>query len=92
MDDAPPLPEQLAVPLPQLPVRPPTTTSPSTPPQVDNGAPRGRAIQDAVLAAAAQSLADEVRSTLPEALWPQMLDELRRRLDVSGDDLLDYLE
>jgi hypothetical protein len=49
-------------------------------------------LSELVIGAAAQALADSVRTGVPAALWPRLLDRLRRDLGVSSDDVLDLLE
>lgn len=82
----PDVPEQLTVPIVATPSPAAGRGMPQTPPAV------GRGVHNAVVKAAAESVAADLRASLPEALWPQMLDELRRSLGVSGEDLLEYLE
>ncbi len=49
-------------------------------------------LHHAVVAAAAAAMSDEVRASVPPALWPVLIDSLRRSLNVSADDILDLLE
>lgn len=103
LEGGPVVPEQLVVPVPTSAARavdphPESTTqdpveratkAPETASSTSTGR---RAMHAAVVSAAADSLAEEVRASLPEHLWPQMIDELRRRLGVAGEDLLDFLD
>jgi hypothetical protein len=58
-------------------------------------APVGGVALDDIAALVARTvavkLADAVRPAVPPAAWPRVIDELRRELGVSGDDLLDCM-
>ena len=90
MEGSPVVAEQLLVPVEPQPALVRATPEAAGEPQPPG--PRSKAVHAAVLAAAADSLAAEVRDALPEALWAQAVNELRLRLNVSADAMLDLLE
>lgn len=49
-------------------------------------------LTELVIGAAAAGLADSVRSGVPAALWPRLIDRLRQELGVSSEQVLDLLE
>jgi hypothetical protein len=49
-------------------------------------------ISNLVVAAAAAGLADSLRGGVPAALWPRVLDRLRRDLGVTSEQALDHLD
>lgn len=77
-------------------VLPPTGQTPDTPVTADvdliGDSDRPRRMGQAVATTVAQLCADEVRDTVPERLWPDVIDQRRRELGVSSDDLLERLD
>lgn len=87
MEGSPAVAEQLAIPD-QPPVASPTELAPKREP----ASARSAALKAAVLSTAAMTLAEDVRSSVPTAMWPELIDQLRRELGVSSDDVLDLLD
>ncbi len=67
------------------------TNPPHTPSEASRK-PSGGALADRIKDAAAAELAQQLRESVPPALWPEVLDAVRRKLAVSDEDMFDQLD
>ncbi len=56
------------------------------------GVQRARVTRSAVVAIVGEDLAGEVRETLPPAMWPEVINHLRKQLGVTSEELLDLMD